>query len=123
MSEENPEGPFRDNARAPDPSPMRSITAILSPIFVIGGWALVGFSLNRLEVLGYMGGLMLLSGGAMGALGLIETRPPPPDVEPVGRQVERGDRIYAKIGLGCLLGPVLLGCIGFGLLLLTCGGH
>jgi len=32
-------------------------------------------------------------------------------------------RNLAKLGLGCLLGPVLLGCIGFGLLLLTCGGH
>lgn len=123
MSEDNPEGPFRDNARPPDPSPMRSVTAILSPILVVVGWALLALSIHRLEILGYLGVLLLLAGGGAGAFGLIETRPPAPDVEVTGRPVEQGDRLYAKLGLGCLLGPILVGCIGFGLLLLTCGGH
>lgn len=132
MSEENPEGPFRDNARPPDPTTPWSYPAVASPVLVIGGWLVCVLALNRLEALLYVGSLMLLAGGAAGAFGLVETKPrvrsarEPLDAEqsdePLPTALYQG-RSLAKLGLGCLLGPVLLGCIGFGLLLLTCGGH
>ena len=130
MSEEGQEGPFRDNARPPDPEPGWSYMAVASPILVIGGWLACGYALSEAESVIYVGVLLLFCGGAAGAFGLVETKPraaasqpregDPPDAPAVPTSQGRD---LAKLGLGCLLGPILLGCIGFGLLLLTCGGH
>lgn len=128
MSGENSEGPFRDNAAPPPPQPPPwSYTAIASPLVAVAAWSLVWLGASVNEALGVLGAFLLFAGVIAGALGLAETRPLVPEASREGdaerpRVVYRG-RGYAKLGLGLVLGPILLGCIGLGLLLLTCGGH
>jgi len=122
------QGPYRDDARPSTlPAPW-STPAVASLPTVVLGWILVlaasDFGVGAL----YVGGLVLLVGTVLAAAGISETSAPPevvrdpaepaspPPVIPRGRPV-------AKLALGVFLTPIVLGCIGLGLLFLACGGH
>ncbi|MBX7191474.1 MAG: hypothetical protein K1X94_05430 [Sandaracinaceae bacterium] len=102
-----------DGADLAEASP--SGAALVSLPLVIVGWLLEAMVFQGFDVLLVPGGLVLLAGAVAAILGLQETEPKRPD--------RRGGRGLAKVALGLLLGPVLLACLVFGLILLTCAGH
>lgn len=121
MSEEP--GPFREDARPSAPPPKLSVTAAIALPLVLVGWGSVwaAFSTGTDGFL-VMAAVCLLSGAVSGGLGMVETRPIIDEETGRSWNPYRG-RAAATLALGALLAPLILGCIAFGLLLLTCGGH
>ena len=123
-SDDAGQGPFRVNAKEPDPATPWSIPAVLTLPFVTFGW----FSAWLLaEGTGdgwlYASAAGLLLGGVLGLVGLTDTRPVPEHAGSEDLPLPKRGRTAAKLGLGCLIGPIVLGCLFFGLILLTCMGH
>lgn len=115
-------GPFREAVPTPPAKPPGlSIPAALSAPVVTAGW--VSSILIDDDLRFFVSGSLLMIGGILGLVGLIDTRVPlEPPVDGQLVEAKRG-RTAAKLGLGCLVGPIVLGAIAFGLLLLTCMGH
>jgi len=117
------QGPFRENAKDPDPPEPYSIPAVLSLPVVIAGW-ISPFVLSSLGGVAVYAAMSCLTvGGVLGLLGLIDTRPRPEHAGADDLPPPKRGRVLAKLGFAFLLGPIVLGCLFFGLLLLTCGGH
>jgi hypothetical protein len=117
-------GPFRDNAREADPEPPWSIPAILAIPSVLFGWLAAGLMAEGMgEVWMHASAAGLLLGGVLGLFGLMDTRPHPEHAGAVDLPPPKRGRGLAKLGFAFLLGPIVLGCLFFGLLLLTCMGH
>lgn len=100
-----------------------SVTAAVALPLVVVGWGSVWAALaSRTDGFFVVAAASLLLGAVSGALGMVETKPV---VDPeTGRpRIPYRGRTAATLALGALLAPLILGCIAFGLLLLTCGGH
>ena len=82
------EGPFRESAKPPDPSTPWSYTALASLPLVVAGWSSLWVFAQGTEWMIFVCGFLLFSGGACGALGLIETKPPPPPLPPLDPEPE-----------------------------------
>lgn len=123
MSSEE-EGPYRADARPPEPPLPWSTAAVASLPLAVSGWGAVwGFLAGDLVGLGPVAAVLLVASLLAGILGLSETNVVPATDDtspPAARYRGRG---LAKAGLGMLVAPLVLGCLLFGLLLLTCGGH
>ncbi len=116
------QGPFRDNASPPKPPRPMSTPAVAALPCVLGGWFSLWLAVEGVEI-GRVAGILLLAlGGMFGLFGLMDTRPTVIDGGADVLEPKRG-RPLAKLALGVLLGPIVLACVGFGLLLLTCMGH
>ena len=114
-------GPFRDDARPEEAPPPLSPAAAVSLPLVIVGW-ICAIAIGQAEVMLYPAGLFLLGGFVAGLLGLADTKPVHDAA--LERSVSRfGGRGLAKTALFVLLTPVVLGCVAFGLLFLSCMGH
>jgi TRAP-type mannitol/chloroaromatic compound transport system permease large subunit len=115
------QGPFRDDARPEEAPPPLSIAAAISLPAVVVGW-ICALAIGQAEVMLYPAGLLLLVGFIAGLLGLSDTKPEYDAT--LERAVSRYQgRTLAKTALIVLLAPIVLACVGLGLLFLSCMGH